>query len=58
MSKFSGSRGHMLEVFYGLYAYYYIFQCRPFPYVAARQLIGFRCSKFDESGIPWWVGQI
>ena len=35
------------EVFYGSYAYKYIFDCRPFPFVAARQLMELPCSKFD-----------
>ena len=48
----------MLEVFYGSCAKYYVFERRPFPFVAARQLIEFRCSEFDESGILEWVGQI
>ena len=49
---------HMLEKFYGLCAYYYIFEGRLFPFAAARQLMEFLCSTFDESGILWWVGQI
>ena len=48
----------MLEVFHGSYAYYYIFESRPFLFVAARQLMEFRCSKFDEIGIIRWVGEI
>ena len=48
----------MLGVFYGSCAYYKIFEYRPFPFVAARKLMQFRCSKFDESAILLWVGQI
>ena len=52
------SRYCMSEVFYGSYACYYVFECRLFPFVAARHLTDFLCSKFDENGVPWWVGQI
>ena len=52
------SRVGMLEVFYGSCACYYIFECRLFPFVAARQLVELRCSTFNEGGIIWWVGQI
>ena len=52
------SRVSMLGKFYGLCAYCYIFECRLFPFAAARQLMEFPCLTFDESGILWWVGQI
>ena len=52
------SRVRILQLSYGAYAYYYNFEFRPFAFVAARQLTDFLCSKFDESGIQWWVGQI
>ena len=45
------SRICKLGMFYGSCANYYIFECRPFPFVAARQLMEFLCSAFDESSI-------
>ena len=52
------SRVLMLDLIHGSYAYYYNFKCRLFPFVAARQLMELLCSKFNESGILWWEGQI
>ena len=52
------SRIRMLGKFYGLCAYYNIFECRFFPFAAVRQQMEFLCSAFDESGILQEVGQI
>ena len=49
---------HFLERFYGSCAYYYIFDNRPFSFVAGKQLFEFQCLKFYASGTLLWVGQM
>ena len=51
------SRDHTLETFYGSYANHYIFEYRPFPFVAAKQMTELRCSMLYESGTLLSVGQ-